>query len=61
MNPIQQNWINLKTHLSTAHCVLKEIGELKMEGAGVHQADLVNEIVSHIYSTPFTYPLQGFQ
>ena len=48
MNPIQQNWISLKTHFRTAHHDLEETGELKKEDAGLHQANLLNDIVSHM-------------
>ena len=55
MSPIQQNWINFKTHFLTAHRELEETGELTMEDAGYHQANLVNDIVSHISGLPFPY------
>ena len=49
MNPIQQNWINLKTHFCTAHRELKETGELTMESTGYHQSNLFSDIVAHMY------------
>ena len=58
MNPIQRNWINFKTHFCTAHRELEETVELTMEGAGYHQANLVNNIVTHMSGLPFPYPLQ---
>ena len=57
MTPIQQNWINFKTHFRTAHHKLKETGELTMEDEGYHQSNLVNNIVAHMYALIFTYPL----
>ena len=61
MNPIQQNWINFKTHFRTSHRNIEETGELTMEHVGFHQSNLVNGIVSHINCLPFTYPPQGCQ
>ena len=61
MNPIQQNWINFKTHFRTSHHEIEETGELTMEHVGFHQSNLVNGIVSHINCLPFTYPPQGCQ
>ena len=58
MTPIQHNWINFKTHFCIAHRAIKDTGELTMEAAGYHQANFVNEIVSHMYGIPFPYPLQ---
>ena len=58
MNPFQQNWIDFKTHFHTAHCELKETGELTMEDAGYHQSKMVNKIVAHMSGLPFTYPPQ---
>ena len=59
MNPIQQNWINLKTHFFTAHRKLEETGEFIMEDAEYHQANLGNDIVADISGLQFPYPPQG--
>ena len=56
MNPIQQNWINFKTHFGTAHRELNETGKLTMEDAGYHQANLVNNVVAHMSRLTLTYP-----
>ena len=58
MTPIEQNWINYKTHFHTAHRKLGETGELTMEYCGYHQVNLVNDIVAHMYGLPFLYPPQ---
>ena len=58
MNPIQQNWINFRTHFFTAHRELEETGKLKMEASGYHQDNLVNDIFAHMSGIPFTYPPQ---
>ena len=58
MNSFQQNWINFKNHFRTAHHKIKETGKLKMEDAGYHQANLVNDIVAHMSGLPFPYPPQ---
>ena len=55
MAPIQKNWINFKTHFCTAHRKLEETGELAMEAAGYHQANLVNGIAANMSGLPFTY------
>ena len=59
MNSIQKNWINFKTHFCTAHRELEETGELTMEDAVYHQANLVNNIFVHMSGLSFPYPPQG--
>ena len=61
MNPIQKNWINFKIPFCTAHRELKETGESKMQDAGFHQANLVNEFVSNLAALQFPYPPTGTQ
>lgn len=61
LNPIQQIWINFKTHFCTAHHELKETGELTMKDAGFHQGNQVNRIVSHMAGITHPYPPQGCQ
>ena len=56
MNPVQQNWINFKTYFCTAHRDLEETGELTMEAARYHQANLVKNIVAHMSGLKFPYP-----
>ena len=56
MNPIQQNWINFKTHFRTAHGKLEETDEITMESAGHHQSKLVNGIIAHMSRIPFPHP-----
>ena len=58
MNPIQQNWINSRTHFCTAHHELEETGELTMKVAGYHQPYLVNNTTTHMYGLLFIYPPQ---
>ena len=58
MSPIQQNWINFKTHFCTAHCELEETGELLMEDVGYYRANLVNDMVVHMSGLTFPYPSQ---
>ena len=58
MNPIQQNWVNFNTHFHTAHRESEETGELTIEYAGYHQANLVKDIVAHISGISFTCPTQ---
>ena len=58
MSPIQQNWINFKTHFCTAHRELEETGELTMEDAGYHRANLVNDMVAQMSGLKFPYPSQ---
>ena len=55
MTPIQQNWINFKTHFCTAHRELEETSEPIMEYSGYRQSNLVNDIVAHMYGLPFSY------
>ena len=58
INPIQQQQINFKTRLRTTHQELTETGEITIEDAGYHQANLVNYIVAHMSGIPFTYSPQ---
>ena len=58
MNPIQQNWVNFKTHFCTAHRELKETPKLTMEDVGYHHSKLFNDIVAYMSGLPFTYPPQ---
>ena len=58
INPIQQNWINYKTHFCTAQQELEETGKLTMKAAGYYQPYLVNNIITHMYGLLFTYPPQ---
>ena len=58
MTTTQQNWIHFKTQFCTAHRELEETRELKMEDAGYHQANLVKNIVAHMYGLIFTYLYQ---
>ena len=55
--PGDKNWVNVKTHFRQAHDELAEAGDLTMENAGYHQANLVVEMVGRMADIfPFREP-----
>jgi hypothetical protein len=64
---LQQTWIAFKIHFRQAHTELQETGELTMEEAGYHQANLVeaiaNRMTNLLSNTPpqLQLPLQLIQ
>ena len=51
LHSIQKTWIALKTHFREAHLELNKTGELTLQQAGYHQANLVEDIVSRLTTT----------
>jgi hypothetical protein len=45
---LQKTWIAFKIHFREAHTELQETGELSMEDAGYHQANLVEAIANRV-------------